>query len=114
MPRAWSPCSSAWPTAPVLHQQQQPCRRCAWVFAGHFDPKVGTYQWLDALATGLFVKLDRAKQISPVGDGQCRLLIGLGGPDNFINPVGSVNDGKLSVNTQMNKHAFHFRRRLPP
>jgi hypothetical protein len=26
--------------------------------------------------------------------------------------VGAVNNGKLSVNTQMNKHAFHFRRRM--
>ena len=98
--------------APVLHQQQQAGRRGARFFAGHFDPEVSTDQWLDALAAGLLVKLNRAKQIRQVGDGQCRLLIGLGGPDNFIYPVGAVNDGKLCVNTQMNKHTVHFRRRM--
>ena len=95
-----------------MHQQQQAGRRGAGFFAGHFNPEVGTDQWLDALAAGLLVKLNRAKQIRQVGDGQCRLLIGLGGPDNFIDPVGAVDNGKLSVNTQMNKHEFYFRRRM--
>ena len=76
----------------ILHQQQQArCRRTG-ILARRFEPDIGTDQRLDADFAPFLVKLDRAKQVAQVGNGQRGLLVGGGGFNNLIDAVGAVND----------------------
>ena len=79
-------------TLVVLHQQQQAGRGCAGFFARHFDPDISPDQRLDAGFSAFLVKLDRAKEIAQIGNGQCSLVVGRCGCDDFIDAVGPVND----------------------
>ena len=87
----------------VLHQQQQ-ARQRAGILAQPFEPDFGANQRLDAALARRFVKLDGAKQIAQVGDGQSRLAVSGRGLDAVANAVGAVNDGKFSVQTKVDKH----------
>jgi UPF0176 protein len=59
---------------------------------------------LNALAARSFVKLDGTKQIAEVGDGQSRLLIVCRRLHHIVNAAGGIDNGKLGVKAQMNKH----------
>ena len=59
---------------------------------------------MNALAARSFVKLDGTKQIAEVGDGQSRLLIVCGRLHHIVNAAGGIDNGKLGVKAQMNKH----------
>ena len=76
----------------ALHQQQQAHRRRAGLLARHRHPDIGADQRLDTRAARFLVKLDRAKQVAQVGDGQCGLAVFGGGFNNFVDAAGAVND----------------------
>jgi hypothetical protein len=95
-----------------LHQQHNAWRKRL-VAAGHGTRRVcgkalqrhlGPQQRLDASAARGLVKLDRTKQVVQVGDGQRGLGIGSGSGHHFVDTVGAVNNGKLGVQAQVNKH----------
>ena len=88
----------------VLHQHHH-ARQGGGIFAQAFQKDLGSDQGFDALAAGFFVKLDRAKQIGQVRDGQRSLAISRRRLDDFFDPVSTVNDGKFSVQAQVGKHA---------
>ena len=88
----------------VLHQEQQAGQRCVFAPRG-LHPHIRTDQWLDAFGLRRLVKLDGAKQIVQIGDGQRGLAIIGSGLHHIIDAVGPVDDGKLGVQAQMNKHA---------
>jgi hypothetical protein len=76
------------------------------VRAEAFEHHLGADQGLDALAAGGLVELDGAEQVVEVGDGQRRLGVGSGRGDHLIDTVGAVDDGKLGVQAQVDKHAM--------
>jgi len=79
------------------------------VTAQAFQVDFSTEDGLDALAPPFFVKLDAAKQVVDVGDGQRGLLVGGGGFHHLVDAVGPVNDRKFGVKAQVNKHASDCR-----
>ena len=83
----------------ILRDQQQAGGRRGGVFAGHLHPHVGGYQRLDAIAARGLIKLDGAKQVAQVTDGQGGLPVCSGGGGDFINAVGTVNDGEFGMDT---------------
>ena len=87
----------------VLRQQNQTLGD-AGISPHPFDPDFGPQQGLDPLRARLFVKLDRPKEVVQVGDGQGRLTIGSGGPDDLLDAVGSVDDGEFGVKAQVHEH----------
>ncbi|MCY1523188.1 hypothetical protein D9M68_580760 [compost metagenome] len=87
----------------VLHQQNEAGQR-AGLLAQPVDEDFSTDDGLDALAPALLVELDRPEQVVQVGDGQRGLLVGSGGLDDFVDSIRAIDDGKLGVQTQVNKH----------
>ena len=89
-----------------LHQQQH--ARCSRRVAPEpLGDDFGANQWLDAGAARCLVKLDRAKQVVEIGDSQRRLRVGGRRGDHLVNAIGAVDDGKFSVQAQVDKHALH-------
>jgi len=88
----------------VLHQQHD-AGESAGLLAQPVHEGFGADDGLDALAPALLVELDGPEQVVQVGDGQCGLLVGSGGLDDVVDSVGAVDDGKLGVQAQVNKHA---------
>ena len=88
----------------VLHQQQQSGQGRVFAPRG-LHPHISANQGLDAFGLGRLVKLDGTKQIVQIGDGQRGLAIIGCGLDHIVNAVGPVDDGKLGVQAQMDKHA---------
>ena len=88
----------------VLHQQQQPGQGRVFAPRG-LHPHIRANQGLDAFGLGRLVKLDGTKQIVQIGDGQGGLAIVGSGLDHIIDAVGPVDDGKLGVQAQVDKHA---------
>ena len=89
-----------------MHQHHQ-TRQGGLVFAQTFQPDFCANQGFDAPFSGLFIELDRAKQIAEVSNGQSGLPVGSGRLDDIIDAIGTVDDGEFGVETQVNKHSKH-------
>ena len=76
----------------ALRKQQQPRSWRSSIFSRHLNPDIGSNQRLDASSPGSFIKLDGAKQVAKITDGQRRLLVGRRGSHNFIDTVGAIDD----------------------
>ena len=88
---------------PALHQHHHSRQRSG-VLGQALHENLGADDRLDAGRAGFLVELDRAEQVVQVGDGQGRLAVGRRGLDDFIDPVGAVDDGKLGMQAQVNEH----------
>lgn len=70
-----------------------------------FEKNLRAQDGLDTLSPRLFVELDRAKEIVEIGDSQSGLAVFGSGFGHLVDAIGTVNDGELGVQAQMNKHA---------
>jgi len=115
---------------PALHQHHHARERGS-VLGQALQQDFGADDRLDAGSAGFLVELDRAEQVVQVADGQGGLAVGRRRPDDFLDPVGAVDDGELGVQAQVNEHgcivgnarrltgtriphACHFVAALPP
>ena len=95
----------------VAGNQQQPERRIAVVRV--FDPGIHANNWLDALASAGFVKLDHAKQVGQIGNPQSRHAIGRSAAHSVIQTHNAVGDGKLGMEAEVYKARGSHRGILP-
>ena len=95
----------------ALDQQRHARRRGA---VQTFKLQFGAQQRLDPPGARRLVELDGAEQVAEVGDGERGLLVGCGAGHDLVDAVGSIDDGKLGVQAQMDKHPGIVGSRPPP
>jgi len=92
----------------ALHQQDD-ARNLGQIARQAFELNFRTQDGFDPFSATFLVELDTTKQVVQVGDGQGRLSV-FGCPlDDIVDAAGGVDDGKLGVKAQMDKHGRHFR-----
>jgi hypothetical protein len=86
-----------------LNQHHDP-RQSQGIYTQTFQENFSAQNGLNTLAAGSLVKLDGAKQIAQVCDGQGRLLIVSRSLHHIVNATGGIDDRKFGMEAQMDKH----------
>jgi len=92
----------------ALHQQNH-TRSLGWITRKTLDLDFTAQNRFDPLGPAFLVELDAAEQVVQVGDGQGRLPVPGCAFDDVIDAAGGIDNGKLGVKAQMDKHAADFR-----
>ena len=99
--RARDQITQAQVTGFILNQQQHPMRRFFVIWID--DLHIRTQNWLDALVSGFFIKLNQAKSIHQIGHRQRALRIIARFSDRIAHANNPIGDGKLGVHAQMDE-----------